>query len=69
MWHIVCGGAFLCPCTFFFLLAFSVPLPFSRSSFGWRYFKISGYISVAEPQPVEPKLFGDLEPESELKIS
>ena len=36
---------------------------------GRRLGKRATKISVAEPEPVEPKLFGDLEPEPEINLN
>ena len=36
---------------------------------GRRLAKRATKISVAEPEPVEPKLFGDLEPEPEINLN
>ena len=35
---------------------------------GKRIFFVRVFCRVAEPEPVEPKLFGDLEPDAENKL-
>ena len=42
------------------------PQCYERGTYGSGYTTLDVCISVAEPEPVEPKLFRDLEPEPKL---
>ena len=51
-----------------FCFNFLADIPLKLTWVGWFFFLID-YNSVAAPEPVEPKLFGDMEPEPNINLN